>query len=226
MATLSVRAEAGAIEEMSRAHRQLGAATAVAGAIAAVVAPIIRIELSIVSLVGTLGVLIGAMMVVRAQRTLARPAGVTLELDGAVASARHDDGAALVQSEPVMAGQAFTDHVQLVVGSDHRRLVQLELPLSPADRARLLAHLGGAGVVVAERRSVARHLALALTLVPAGVIAAYLAYRAIVLLALYGVVAGLAALGPEAGLGGFAVLAALGMIVLVAPRSRPPGDRW
>lgn len=108
MASLSVRAEAVAIEEMSRAHRRVGAATAVAGAIAAVVAPIIRVELSIVSLVGTMGVVIGALMVARARRTLARPSGVLLELDGAVASARRDDGSPLVQGEPVMARRSPT----------------------------------------------------------------------------------------------------------------------
>jgi hypothetical protein len=212
-------------EERMRGHhrrmQRVGMTALAACVVVGVVALLISLNLALIAVVASVGVLFAGDMWLRAHRGLKERGHLIVTIRDRHATAEREGGAGARRAGPLLGAQAFPDHIQIVVGDVPTRPQQIELPLDAAERRSLLEYLRTVGGLdVGERRSVGVHLFIALTAVPAGVIVLFLVYRAIVLGAALGVIAGLKALGPEASLAGLAVLAALGCGVLVSRFAR------
>ncbi len=139
---------------------------------------------------------------------------------------REEGGDDVVGPQPVLHARAFRDHLEVVAGTYTPRpaLHQIELPWTPEDRERVLDTLRSEhGLAIAEAGPYGRHLALAFTIVPAVVVAAFVAYRVILLALAVGVVNVLGRLDPATAFGALLalVVGAAGWVVLRSTRPGP-----
>jgi hypothetical protein len=219
---LSIRVTEGALHEHHRRMKRIGAALLVASIVVPVAAILVAVELSFVALMGALGVVLAIDMLLRARRGLAAQGDLVVTIHRGMVTYGHEHAGepfrggapSGLESGPFASAQAFPDHVQIVLGR-YPGLRQLEIPVDRDERARVVAYLRAHALVVGERMAVAPRLALCLTVLPALVAAGVLAYRAVLLVALAGVVVALQRLGPVAGLTGLALLSALGLYLRV-----------
>ncbi|MGE0786999.1 MAG: hypothetical protein AB7S26_15100 [Sandaracinaceae bacterium] len=163
--------------------------------------------------VALVGLLVGADVLRRSRRARSTSGDLTIEIDGRRLTARRPPEAApFVDAQPILAGQAFLDHVQLTMGAAPSSLHQLELPAATL-RPELLDALRGQNV-----RDVGRTFGTNLIVifgVAGPAIALMLVATRLVMLVLRGaVLLGLAALPARIGLAAIIGLAALGAVIL------------
>jgi hypothetical protein len=215
-------------EERHKGHhrrlRRIGAVMTFACVAIGVAAPLLSVYLSIVSMIQAIGLVFAIDMWLRAGRGLRRSGGLNVGFDGPRVTVWHDGAAPLVVAEPVTSAVAYPDFVMLVAGTDYRRLHQVELALEPPARDALLRALSSSRVTVRTARfSRVGEILFALTVVPLLVALGYLAYRAVLLLALGGIVALLHQLPANVGLALFFLFGAAGLVLLLVRLVRRVG---
>lgn len=221
MNAFTLRIPEARMREHHARMRRVGAALLGACVLVAAAALYVSLNLAMIAVVAALGVVFAVDTLRRAARGLAARGDLVVTIDGRVVTEGRDDGAAAGHTAPLLSAQAFPDHVQVVVGQAPAQLRQIELPVQGDERGRLLEVLRGpAGLAVGERPPVGLHFAIGLTVVPAVVIAGFIAYRAVVLVAAVGMLAALQALGPEAFVAGLALLAGLAVVLVVRRMAR------
>ena len=216
MSTYVIRVDA---ETMRRHHlrmKRIGTVALFVCITVAVLVPLISVYISILSVVALVGVVFGVDALLRARRGLAKTGDLEVVFTGKNVSARYGAEQPHVLDQPILGGQAFPDHLQLVAGVAPSPLFQIEIPMSDAERAVHLERIRQHHHVFApDRRPVALNLAFALTIVPLIVIPVFLVVTAIGAVIRLGVVAGIFALGPKLGLAALLLGSLLGALVTI-----------
>ena len=206
-------------EETLRDHQQrhlrTGVLLLVASVVVGITAPLISLWLGFLGPVAIAGAVFGFILVRRARQDSAHRGPLSVVLAGSRVTAQWAGEPPHVVDQPLLSGQSFDDHLQLVAGTvEPMRLHQLDLPLRAEEREAAVAELRRAGILVAQRRSILRQIGKGalLALAVGGVI---LAVKAAVLLAIGGVLLGLKA-RPDIVLPILAGLVILGVILKIA----------
>ena len=181
-----------------------------ASVVGGVAMPLVSVYLGFFSAAALAGVIVAIDVLRRSRRSLSEARGLDVWLEGRQLSAGYAGAERHIVDQTVSGGQAFADHVQLVLGEYTQGNL---LPVSVEQRAAMTKELG---MVLPTRPAFAVNLARILTLAPGLVLIAFVALRMVSWMLLWGLVGALKMLEPETALAVLGGLALLGGAVFVA----------
>ncbi|MBK7860720.1 MAG: hypothetical protein IPJ65_19385 [Archangiaceae bacterium] len=194
-----------------------GAVLLLGSVVVGIGAPMISTYLGLFSAAAVAGLVVALGLLRRAWRELNIAGALDVEVaDGGKLTVRREGAAPHLVAQPALGGQAFADHLQVLVATPGGNPYPLELPLTGPARQLFLKALA---VPLPERPQFARQLLLVFTLVPGAVMVLYVGWRVLVLGLAAGGVAALQQLPPSLGLTALLGVALLGLFVR-ALRSR------